>query len=71
MNTATNKINRTQLFKNNRKGEIVITGSGKFFREQKEHYSKYDRPCEKLYEDQVQEIFKNSSEKIRSLLSSI
>jgi len=57
------------MFKKNPKGDIIITGSGKFFREQKKRYSKYDEPYKKLYEDQIREAVKDSSKEIRSLVS--
>jgi len=68
MKKNNNKDGSSGLFKKNLKGEIVIVGSGKYLREQKERFSK--NPCsdpfEELYKQQVNEVIKNSSEELRS-----
>lgn len=63
------EIEKENIFKKNLKGDIVISGSGSFFRKQKEHYSTFPEPCKKLYNDQVCEVLKDSPLEIRSLLS--
>jgi len=69
MQSTSKQTEGLNIFKKNPKGDILITGSGKFFREQKKRYSKYDEPYKQLYEDQIHEAVKNSSKEIRSLLS--
>lgn len=56
----------SSVFQRNSKGEILLTGSGKFFRTQKQRYSKYSEPYKHLYKDQLCESLKNSSMEIRS-----
>lgn len=63
------EIGQENIFKKNPKGDIVIAGSGSFFRKQKEHYSTFPEPCKKLYNDQICEVLKDSPSEIRSLLS--
>jgi hypothetical protein len=66
MQSNIQKTDISNMFKKNSKGEILLTGSGKFFRTQKQRYSKYSEPYKHLYKDQLCESLKNSSIEIRS-----
>ena len=68
MKSIDNTIKKISVKKNS-KGDMLIEGSGRFFREQKAHYSTYINPCQELYDDQIQKILKNSNIEIRSLFT--
>jgi hypothetical protein len=62
--------NRNGLFAENAKGDILIVGSGDFFRMQKAKYSQHTSPYKHLYADQVLAVCKDlPKEKCRILLN--
>jgi|WetSurMetagenome_2_1015567.scaffolds.fasta_scaffold300686_2 hypothetical protein len=71
MDSSTSKVKSSKLFKKNSKGEIVIIGSGKYLRDQKERFSDDTTliPFEELYKQQVNDVIKDSSEKLRACFS--
>lgn len=58
-----------KLFKKNTKGDIIVVGSGNYLRDQKAQFSHPSIPFEELYKQQVHEVLKDSSEKLRSCFS--
>jgi len=70
MDNSISKVESSELFKKNSKGEIVIVGSGKYLRDQKERFSDTKLiPFEELYKQQVNDVIKDSSEKLRACFS--
>jgi len=70
MDNSISKVESTELFKKNAKGEIVIVGSGKYLRGQKKRFSDTTLiPFEELYKQQVHDAIKDSSEKLRACFS--
>lgn len=70
MSILDKKNNRNGLFTENAKGDILIVGSGDFFRKQKEKYSQHTSPYKQLYADQVRAICKDlPKEKCQFLLN--
>jgi len=70
MNNSINKVESSELFKKNQKGEIMIVGSGKYLRDQKKRYLDTQLiPFEELYKQQVHDAIKDSSERIRACFS--
>lgn len=59
-----NKTLTESNFKKNSKGDIILKGSGKFFRDQKTYYSNYSAPYLELYNDQIKRMLENSKVKI-------
>lgn len=61
------KVDSSELFRKNNKGEIVILGSGNYLRNQKNRFlDKDQKPFEKLYKQQVNDALKDSSESVRA-----
>ena len=70
MDNSISKVESSELFKKNSKGEIVIVGSGKYLRDQKKRFSAPTLiPFEELYKQQVNDAIKDSSEKLRACFS--
>ena len=70
MENSINKVESTELFRKNSKGEIVIVGSGKYLRDQKNRFLDTElNPFEELYKQQVNDAIKDSSESLRACFS--
>lgn len=67
MDSSINNKEKSEPFKRNLKGEIVIIGSGKYLRDKKKRYLDAKlNPFEELYKQQVNDAIKDSSEGIRT-----
>lgn len=69
MDTTSQGIKAQQLFRKNTKGEIVVVGSGDYFRSQKKHFLQYKEPFKQLYKEQVESILKDAPKELRTIFS--